>query len=833
MKRFVEVAVNVPTQQAVFHYHVPAEWDTVPGAGMLVEVPFGLLQRQGIVLGEIPSPQVSETKPLVSLLDPQPVLTRQQIQLARWMSAYYRDPLGSCLEAMLPPGLSKHAESTYSLRVPSFEPARPSERRLISLLGQRGSLRHGQLDRAFPHVAWERDAMRLVRKGILMRRQLLPPPSVHPKQVRTARLAILPEQARELAGEIRSRAVRQSARAAAERRARVLEFLAEEKGPVEASWVYARSGARLEDLKLLAESGWVDLGQEQVWRDPLAGREFGPPPFVTLSSDQERAWQEIRVALARGEGRSFLLHEVTGSGKTEIYLKAASETLAKGRQVIVLVPEISLTAQTIERFGRWFPGRMGVLHSQLSEGERYDTWRRARSGTLEIILGARSALFAPLPALGLIVVDEEHDDSYKSNQPPFFHARRMALEYAQIAQAVCLLGSATPDLTTYSAARHGALTYLRLPLRVGGPQTSAGSGSGRGREMPPVEVVDMRQELRAGNRSIFSRSLISGLRQCLERKEQALLFLNRRGSASAVFCRSCGQALRCPRCGIPLTLHGGPEDQKEGGGALSRRLVCHHCNYRREIPKNCPRCRSSALRPLGVGTQRIEQEVRSAFPSARTLRWDRDTVRQPGAHEILLELFASGRADVLVGTQMIAKGFDLPRVTLVGVILAEVGLYLPDYRAAERSFQVLTQVAGRAGRGVREGRAIFQTYQPEASVIRAAAAQDYELFARSELQARKELSYPPSASLIRLLFADEKEERASRACRLTASLLRERIARQKERNTDLVGPAPCFFAREAGRYRWQVLLRGPNPASVLPATLPAECQVDVDPVTLL
>ncbi|MGA2110951.1 MAG: primosomal protein N' [Anaerolineales bacterium] len=833
MTHYVEVAVNVPTQQGVFHYHVPPEWEAVPAMGTLVQVPFGSQQHQGIVLGEVAVPEVPETKPLGPLLDPQPVLTRQQVELARWMSAYYRYPLGSSLEAMLPPGLSQHAESVYSLRVSTFESAHPTEQRLISLLGQRGSLRKRQLDHALPHVSWERDAIRLVHQGILSRCQLLPLPSVHPKQVRTVSLAIPPEQARELASQVRIGAVRPRARVVAERRAGVLEFLAQEAGPLQASWIYARSGANLEDLKSLAGSGWIQLGYEQVWRDPLAGREYGLQRSVTLNSDQERAWQAIRSALAKVAGHSFLLHGVTGSGKTEIYLRAASETLKLGRQVIVLVPEISLTAQTIERFGQWFPERMGVLHSRLSEGERYDTWCRARSGSLDVILGARSALFAPLPALGLIVVDEEHDDSYKSTQPPFFHARRMALEYARIAEAVCVLGSATPDLTTYSAARQGALTYLSLPARAGGPRIAANGAAGRGRGMPRVEIVDMRQELRAGNRSIFSRLLVTGLRECLERKEQAILFLNRRGSASAVFCRSCGRELRCPRCDIPLTLHGGQEPDAGTAGSVARRLICHHCNYRRESPKNCPHCGSSALRPLGVGTERIERELRAVFPSVRTLRWDRDTVRQPGAHAILLEHFASGRADVLVGTQMIAKGLDLPQVTLVGVILAEVGLYLPDYRAAERSFQVLTQVAGRAGRGAREGQAIFQTYQPEASVIQAAAAQDYEGFARKELLARKELSYPPSASLIRLLFVDEKEERALRACRLTASQLREKMAHQRERDTELAGPTPCFFAREAGRFRWQIVLRGPNPASLLPPTLPVECQVDVDPVSLL
>ena len=387
---------------------------------------------------------------------------------------------------------------------------------------------------------------------------------------------------------------------------------------------------------------------------------------------------------ARAPGR-FLLHGITGSGKTEVYLLAAELAREAGRQSIILVPEIALTPQMVQRIGARFPGRLALLHSRLTPGERYDTWRRARSGLVDVVLGPRSALFAPLPDIGLIVLDEEHDESYKSGTSPFYHARETALEYARILDAPCVLGSATPDLVTCYRAGRGDFTLLPLTARV-----STRSAPGAAPELPAVQIVDMRAELRAGNRSMFSRALSAALETTLARREQAILFLNRRGTASAMVCRSCGAAVACPRCGIPLTVH-------------DTGLLCHHCNYRRAAPERCPACGSSAIRALGGGTRQVEAEVQRLFPRARILRWDRDAVEEAGEHEILLEHFASRRADVLVGTQMIAKGLDLPSVTLVGMVLADVGLLLPDYRSAERTFQLLTQVAGRAGRGKTPG----------------------------------------------------------------------------------------------------------------------------------
>ncbi len=823
MTRYVEVAVNVPRVQGTFHYHVPPELGEDLRPGHLVTVPFASQRVQGVVLSDVDQPEVPETRPVEGVLDREPVLTPAQLQLGRWISATYGASLGECFELMLPPGLGQRAQGLYALGDTDFVAADPLQKRLITLLAERGPLRSGQLARALPRTPWEREAARLVKHGVLQRTSVLPPPEVHAKHVRTARIAVAVEGAHAAAQRMRQSA-RVQGRAAAERRARVLEFLAAERTSVEVSWVYAHSGSTLADLKLLAEAGLVDLDYQEVWRDPLAGRAYAADTKFDLTPDQRNAWSHVREVLSGGGGGAILLHGVTGSGKTEIYLRAAAEVIARGGQAIILVPEIGLTPQTLQRFGARLPNGLGVMHSRLSDGERYDTWRRARSGLIEVMLGPRSALFAPLPRLGLIVVDEEHDESYKSNRAPFFHARDTALEYAHQLNIPCVLGSATPDVVTFARAKEARLTYLALPVRV----PFAG---GRAGVMPEVRVVDMRQELREANRSIFSRALSLALGECLERGEQAVLFLNRRGAASALFCRSCGQTVSCPRCGLPLTFHATAPPAAEGG--TRGNLRCHHCNYQRNVPLRCPNCSSDALRPLGVGTQRVEAEVVRRFPRARVLRWDVDTTATPDAHEILLEHFSAGRADVLVGTQMVAKGLDLPRVTLVGVILAEVGLFLPDYRASERTFQVLTQVVGRAGRSPRGGRAVLQTFQPEHYAIRLAAAQDYDGFAAMELGQRRRLGYPPYARLARLVFSSNSRERTQQGAESLAGAVRAAIAAGEHRQTEVVGPAPCYFEREAGRYRWQVLVRGPSPRQVIPAELPEDCTLDVDPVSLL
>jgi primosomal protein N' (replication factor Y) len=621
----------------------------------------------------------------------------------------------------------------------------------------------------------------------------------------------------------------------------MLRYLLREPGPVDVSWVYAESGGNLADLHKLAEMDLVVLGESEAWRDPLEAIEPQPAQPPQLTSDQQHCWDEIEPTLREAANGNpvppFLLHGVTGSGKTEIYLKAVEAVLRMGKQAIVLVPEIALTPQTVRRFLARFPGQVGLVHSRLSAGERYDTWRRARLGALGVIVGPRSALFTPLPDLCLIVVDECHDDSYYQDDPPFYHGRDTAVTYARLAGALCLLGSATPDMTSTYRASQGEWRYLRLPARIlahkeavqlrleklGLPgRDHPQENQAETVDLPPVRVVDMRQELQRGNRSIFSQALQEALTRVLDEKQQAILFLNRRGTATHVFCRDCGHVLKCPRCDTPLTYH-----------SPQAALTCHYCGYQRKMPGACPNCKSPRIRQFGMGTERVEAEAQALLPRARLLRWDYETTRGKGAHDVILGHFVAGRADVLIGTQMLAKGLDLPLVTLVGVVLADVGLNLPDYRAPERTFQVLTQVAGRAGRSPLGGEVLLQTFQPEHYVIQAAAGHNYREFYSQELEHRRHLHYPPFTRLVRLEYRHNRLEEAEAAAQAMAEQLRQWIRLGGRRLTDLIGPAPCFFSRLGGLYRWQIVLRGPDPASLLRLRDLGEWRVEVDPPSLL
>jgi primosomal protein N' (replication factor Y) len=621
---------------------------------------------------------------------------------------------------------------------------------------------------------------------------------------------------------------------------------------VDVAWVYAESSGKLGDLHYLAERGLVTLSESEVWRDPLAQVDVIPVEPPMLTHDQQVAWLNIQANIqAACTGRAIspiLLHGVTGSGKTEIYLRAVGEILELGKQAIVLVPEIALTPQTVRRFASRFPGRLGLAHSGLSAGERYDTWRRARAGLISIVVGPRSALFTPFHNLGLIIVDEFHDDSYyQSENDPHYHARQAAILYARLSGATCLLGSATPDVASRYLAERGRWQYLNLPMRILAHRQVVQAQVARlglksryrlldadaeTMDLPPVHIVDMRQELKEGNRSIFSRALKSALEETVARNHQAILFINRRGKATYVFCRDCGCVLKCPRCGLPLTYH--VHAAKEPASVENTEvLICHYCNYRRKPPQRCPQCGNDRIRYYGMGTERVEDEVRSLLPEVRILRWDYETTRKKGTHEIILSHFVNHRADILVGTQMIAKGLDLPLVTLVGGVLADVGLNLPDYRASERTFQVLTQVAGRAGRSPLGGQVILQTFMPEHYVIQAASQHDYRAFYQRELEYRRDLKYPPFTRLVRLEYRHPLADQAELAARKQASRVRAWLAAKDHRATEMIGPVPCFFNRIGGKYRWQIVLRGPDPVSILRGRDLGDWKVEVDPTSLL
>lgn len=840
MTTYVEVAVNVPRIAGVFHYHLPPDLVEQVRPGHLVVVPFGQQRVQGVVLEFVETPEVAETKAVLAVLDDNAALTLSQIALAKQIAKETLAPLAACIGLMLPPGLSQQADTLFTLadQTPGeSSELNDSQTRIVALLHKRGPMRGRQIDRGLPKRNWRPAARQLVKQGWIIAEAVLPPPNVRPKFVKTAQLSVPPEIVQAgLEGLGKTTATR-------ERRQKILDFLVQEPGPVDVAWTYAESGGKMADLRYLNDLGLVILREAEAWRDPLAGIAYDPSAPPELTNDQKTVWEQVLAgindAASENKVKPYLLHGVTGSGKTEIYLRAVAETLQRGKQAIVLVPEIALTPQTVRRFVARFPGRVGLLHSGLSTGERYDTWRRARTGNLSVIVGPRSALFAPLPEIGLIVVDESHDESYyQSTGQPFYHARQSAVALAKMTGAVCLLGSATPDVVSYTHAQEGKWTYLNLPARVlahketiKAYQRDLGqteiyqpiSGEAEMAELPSVDVVDMRDELKRGNRSIFSQTLQESLGEVLEKGQQAILFLNRRGTASYVFCRDCGYVARCPRCDTPLSFH----------QSAKKQLTCHHCGYKRNMLKTCPDCNSERIRHYGTGTEAVEKAVLDLYPDARTLRWDHETTRQKGAHEIILSHFINHRADVLIGTQMLAKGLDLPLVTLVGVVLADVGLHLPDYRAGERVFQVLAQVAGRAGRSPLGGKVILQTFHPEEFVIQNAAGHDYDGFIEQELAYRKQLGYPPYARLVRLVFKHSDAEKVEREAKQMGGKIETWIQAGERHATEMIGPTPCFYARQNGLYRWQIILRGPDPASLFENQTLGDWQVEVDPQSLL
>jgi len=838
MTTFVEIVVNVPRVSGVFHYHLPDHLEGVVRRGHLVVIPFGQQTVQGVVLQTVSVPSVPETKAVISLLDPEPVVTSQQITLAEYISEHSLTFLAPCLGMMLPPGLSQMADSLYQLTEAgkAWEEDKPplteAQARLWGLLKKRGPLRGRQITRALPHRKWQASAQALQRRGLVTVEPVLQEPQVRPKMERYVRLAVSMEIAESQLGSVARKGSK-----ALDRRRNIIEYMMHHQGWMRVKTLYQECGGNSGDIQRLVKLGLIDVQEIQVWRDPIEELGFVPSEPPQLTKAQADVWEQVHTGIQKStEGQTvppYLLYGVTGSGKTEIFLRAVEAVLQLGKQAIVLVPEIALTPQTVQRFVSRFPGQVGLMHSQLSTGERYDTWRRARSGDLSVIVGPRSALFTPFTNLGLIVVDESHDASYYQSDPePTYHAREIAAIYARQLSAVCLMGSATPDITSTYRAAAKDWQALSLPERILAHRKAIEEQRGKFPEshykphesdaqtieLPPVQVVDMRQELKAGNRSIFSHALHQALAEVLENNQQAILFLNRRGTATYVFCRECGYALKCPRCDTPLTYH-------ESGG----KLLCHRCHYQRNLPSKCPQCGSSKIRQYGTGTERVEAEGKKLFPQARAIRWDWSTTRTKGAHDDILRKFASHEADVLIGTQMLAKGLDLPLVTLVGVVLAEVGLNLPDYRAGERVFQVLSQVAGRAGRSPLGGQVIVQTFQPEHYVIRAAASHSYRDFYRQELGFRRELGYPPFARLVRLVFRGQESLKVEESAQKVVRVIRQ----QDDGLTDIIGPIPCFFSRQGGYYRWQIVLRGPNPIEMIRNIHLKDCKIEVNPTSLL
>ena len=820
---FAEVAVNtaIPLRQT-FTYRIPDS--LAVEAGSAVYVPFGRQTLQGIVIHVSEKPSFPDSRDIEALIERHPLLLAYQTALACWLSDYYMAPLFDCLSLLLPPGFKRkpllflkslvEAEDLPNLGLSSLE------REALVEVVKRRRVDFKTLAKTLGRNGLHATIRALNRRGLVECSYELERPRVAPKLLPHLRLLMSSTEALALSADLMARGSLRSVRQAA-----TLAALAEES-PLPLPQLRARTrltGPQMEDM---ISRGWIAREKISVLRNPLAGRTYSERTAECLTVFQEQAAQAINEALEQsmiGKPRSpFLLHGVTGSGKTEVYLEALRKVIAKGKRAIILVPEISLTPQIVRRFSEHFPSQVAVMHSGLTLGEHFDIWREVKRGKYAVVVGSRRAIFAPQPDLGLVVVDEEHEWTFKQQDTsPRYDARRVAERLCQLTGAVLVFGSATPDVGSYWRAMEGQVQLLELPERL--RSGTKGEQNVVTLPLPKVEIIDLRSELRAGNRSIFSSALTSALDATLEARQQAILFLNRRGTAAFVLCRECGHVPLCPRCSVAFAYH-----------SAEQRLSCHHCNRRRRLTRGCPKCCSQRIATVGIGTERVEQEIRQAFPGVRTLRWDRDAAWSHSAHEEIHNQLLAHEVDVLIGTQIVAKGLDLPLVTLVGVISADITLHLPEFRSGERTFQLLEQVAGRAGRGSSEGKVIIQTYSPDNYAIRAASRHDYLSFCNEELRFRSRFHYPPFSDLIRMTFLHTSPTYAEEEALRVSLLLHSELDRRGLHNLALVGPAPTYIPKLRNRYRWQLLLRGSEAKDLLrPLTFPVGWTIDVDPGTLL
>ncbi|MTJ22991.1 primosomal protein N' [Dolichospermum sp. UHCC 0352] len=797
LPEWVEVLVDCPGCSDLFTYKIPAQLAIKPGD--ILSVPFGATQVGAIAIRLLTQPNLDI--PLEKIREVEDVVSEGFFPAGYWtllnrVAAYYYTPLILVIRVALPPGLL--GRSQRRLRLTSLGKKNlaiyisPIAQQVITLLEKTPTA-----DYSYHYIqqkvkAAYRGIRELIRLG-LAENYLEPPQLTKPKLQKA--VTLLDNNHDDLTA----------------RQKEIVEVLRRRGGEIWQSELLQLCSTSTSTLKALADKGYIVIEDREILR-----REQGPTVAAdwakSLTPAQNNALETINSLTGFAQ---VLLHGVTGSGKTEVYLQAIAPLLEQGKSALVLVPEIGLTPQLTDRFRARFGHKVHVYHSALSDGERYDTWRQMLTGEPQIIIGTRSAIFAPLPNLGLIILDEEHDSSFKQDSPiPTYHARTIAQWRAELAHCPLILGSATPSLESWVS---GNQLYLSLPERI------------NSRPLPPVEIVDMRQELKEGNRSIFSRKLQNALQQLAERQQQGILFIHRRGHSTFVSCRSCGYVLECPHCDVSLAYH----HVEEGAPELLR---CHYCNYGRLHPPHCPECSSPYLKFFGSGTQRVAQELTKQFPNLKIIRFDSDTTTTKGSHRKLLTQFANGEAHLLVGTQMLTKGLDLPQVTLVGVVAADGLLHLSDYRANERTFQTLTQVAGRAGRGDDPGRVIVQTYTPEHPIIEAVQKHDYQSFADAELAQRQTLNYPPYGRLILLRLSSLDPIQVQNTAQIIATFL------NNKEGFEILGPAPASILRVANRYRWQILLKfDPDALPNLPdwpevrALSPASVSltIDVDPINIM
>lgn len=765
--KVAKVIVDVPTSQVnqSFDYLIPEHFQEILEEGMRVIVPFGPRKVMGFVVGKQITSSYNKLKEINDVLDLTPVLTKELLQLGKWLAEDTLSFYITAYQAMLPQVLKAKYKK--------------------ELVRETTNALADELEHLFAgrdYIAYEEFASSPINYSVLqqavhngdIRINYLVKSKITKKQVTMIRPAKPIHQIEEALQDLPKTAKKQS---------EILRFFINHPQAVEQKKILAMFQTTHSTIKSLLDKSLLESYKQEVYRNPYRDDAIVKTEPLPLTEQQAEAIRPIKEHIASNRHGIFLLHGITGSGKTEIYLQAIDNVIKQGQEAIVLVPEISLTPQMVKRFKGRFGSKVAVLHSGLSSGEKYDEWRKISQKEVQVVVGARSAIFAPFENIGIIIIDEEHETSYKQEDQPRYHARDVAIKRAETHHCPVILGSATPTLESYARAKKNVYKLLTLDKRT------------NNKELPKVEIVDMRAELHAGNRTMFSRVLKDKMKHAISRGEQVVLLLNRRGYSTFVMCRDCGHVKECPHCDIALTYH-----------KNSHQLKCHYCSYEEPMPHVCPSCSSDLIRYFGTGTQRVEESLTKLMPEARIIRMDVDTTRRKGAHEKLLTSFANKEADILLGTQMIAKGLDFENVTLVGVLTADSMLHLPDFRSSEKTFQLLTQVSGRAGRHALPGEVIIQAYTPNHYSIELASQYNYEQFFQQEMKMRKTFQYPPYVYLTLLTISHSNHAIAVQTTQQITKLLLTLV----QQGTTVLGPTPSPILRIKDRYRYQCMLKYKN-----------------------
>lgn len=758
------VIVDVPSQNTnrPFDYEIPEKFEGIVQPGVRVIVPFGPRKILGYVISLSETSSFTSVKKITDVLDVIPTLTEELLHLGKWLSKNTLSYYISCLQVMLPQVMKakyrkelwKLTEETLGSDIDALFDGRAVvdfeefEQSGISYHTLRKHMNDGEID-----VHYE------VKSRETKKTTTMVEPAFEGVELEEKLVDLSPQ---------------------AKKQRTILEYFLEHPEAVEKKWLLSELSTTSASLKPLVNQGIVREYRKEIFRDPYGNREFERTQPFPLTEEQQTSIQPILKSIEEKEHEVFLLHGVTGSGKTEVYLQSIQEVIDKGEEAIMLVPEIALTPQMVERFKGRFGSKVAVLHSALSAGEKYDEWRKIQRQEVQVVVGARSAIFAPFTKIGLIIIDEEHETSYKQEDRTRYHARDVAIERGGNHKCPVVLGSATPALESYARAVKGNYHLLTMTKRM---NNSA---------MPDVELVDMRDELHKGNRSMFSIPLKEKIEERLTRGEQVVLFLNRRGYSTFVMCRDCGHVSECPHCDIALTFH-----------KRQNKLKCHYCSHEEIMPTECPECESKTIRYFGTGTQKVEEALQDLIPEARVIRMDVDTTRRKGAHERLLNQFGQGKADILLGTQMIAKGLDFGNVTLVGVLAADALLNLPDFRASEKTFQLITQVSGRAGRHEKAGEVVVQTYTPEHYSIELASQYEYEQFFNEEMKLRKAFRYPPYYFLTLFTISHPNQLKVQEVTQKITMFMEQKLSDQAH----VLGPTPSALTRINNRYRYQCMVK--------------------------